>query len=180
METLVLANNYVPINRVRWRKALSYILKGRAVLVEEYEDRYVNSGNDVFPMPAVVRLVNTIKGLFQRIRRVKFNKANVWLRDKGACQYCRRTLSKREFTYDHVLPQSKGGKTCWENIVVACYSCNQRKAGRTPEEAGMELLTKPVMPRSLPGGGFLSFTEEPPASWKDYLGSLVYWESSIT
>jgi 5-methylcytosine-specific restriction endonuclease McrA len=32
------------------------------------------------------------------------------------------------------------------NVVTACRSCNQRKSGRTPDQAGMELLYAPYVP----------------------------------
>ena len=56
----------------------------------------------------------------------------------------------RELNYDHVVPRVRGGKTEWENIVTSCYGCNDRKGSRTPEEAGMKLLRKPIKPKSLP------------------------------
>jgi 5-methylcytosine-specific restriction endonuclease McrA len=32
------------------------------------------------------------------------------------------------------------------NVVTACRGCNQRKSGRTPEEARMQLLYAPYVP----------------------------------
>ena len=32
------------------------------------------------------------------------------------------------------------------NVVTACRGCNQLKSGRTPEQAGMELLYAPYVP----------------------------------
>jgi hypothetical protein len=49
-------------------------------------------------------------------------------------------------TIDHVIPRSLGGKTIWENVVSAC--CNTRKGNRTPQQAGMQPLRKPVKPIS--------------------------------
>ena len=49
-----------------------------------------------------------------------------------------------------MLPRSQGGKTSWENVVCSCVPCNLRKGGRTPEQAGMALLKKPVRPRWTP------------------------------
>lgn len=59
---------------------------------------------------------------------------------KGICAYCGcktikklkphhpRKLKVRVFTLDHVIPRSKGGTNRWENIVGACFECNQKKA----------------------------------------------------
>jgi len=35
----------------------------------------------------------------------------------------------------------------WENVVSACIPCNRRKAGKTPDEAGMMLICQPTPPR---------------------------------
>ena len=47
---------------------------------------------------------------------------------------------------DHVMPISRGGKDCWENVVAACFHCNSRKGGRTPQQASMPLLAVPYRP----------------------------------
>jgi hypothetical protein len=45
-----------------------------------------------------------------------------------------------------VTPLSRGGRDHWNNVVTACKRCNNHKAGRTPEEAGLELLAVPFTP----------------------------------
>ena len=45
-----------------------------------------------------------------------------------------------------LLRLSRGGKDSWNNVVTACKRCNNRKAGQTPEQAGMELLAVPFTP----------------------------------
>lgn len=62
-------------------------------------------------------------------------------RDGHRCAYCGR----RGDTVDHVLPSSRGGASSFGNLVTACRACNGRKADRTPEEAGMELLWAPYV-----------------------------------
>lgn len=62
-------------------------------------------------------------------------------RDKMLCRYCGKDLSNGIPHIDHVLPFLRGGATCLGNLVTACRRCNTRKANRTPEEAGMRLLT---------------------------------------
>jgi len=81
---------------------------------------------------------------------VKFSKINVCLRDDFTCQYCGQKLPMSQLNYDHVLPRDQGGKTVWSNIVMACYPCNSKKANKTPEEAGMRLLSVPRQPKTLP------------------------------
>jgi len=49
------------------------------------------------------------------------------------CEYCRSSeqASGHYFEIDHVVPESKGGSTSFENLALACRTCNARKADRT-------------------------------------------------
>jgi len=67
-------------------------------------------------------------------------------RDRNTCLYCAQVLPASLLTRDHVIPSSKGGANSWENCVSACKRCNQHKANRTPESAGMTLLAVPYAP----------------------------------
>lgn len=67
-------------------------------------------------------------------------------RDDHLCLYCGGRFSDRQLSRDHVRPLSRGGHDHWNNVVSACVRCNNYKAGRTPEAAGMELLAVPFTP----------------------------------
>jgi hypothetical protein len=67
-------------------------------------------------------------------------------RDRHICAYCGAEYSDLRLTRDHIVPAVQGGKNIWMNVVTACRSCNQLKSGRTPEQAGMELLYAPYVP----------------------------------
>jgi 5-methylcytosine-specific restriction endonuclease McrA len=67
-------------------------------------------------------------------------------RDDHICLYCGGRFSARHLSRDHVQPLSRGGQDRWSNVVTACVRCNNFKAGRTPEAAGMELLAVPFVP----------------------------------
>jgi hypothetical protein len=67
-------------------------------------------------------------------------------RDDHLCLYCGGRFSARHLSRDHVRPISRGGVDQWTNVVTACVRCNNYKAGRTPEAAGMELLAVPFTP----------------------------------
>lgn len=80
---------------------------------------------------------------------------SVWARDcidpadpnVGACRYCSKRLHKKDTRgvdgpeMDHVDPTKAAGV---RNVVLACGSCNRKKAGKTPEAAGMVLQPAPV------------------------------------
>ncbi len=67
-------------------------------------------------------------------------------RDQNLCMYCGNQYASLDLSRDHVLPLSRGGKDSWTNVVTSCRRCNNRKADRTPEEAGMQLLAVPFVP----------------------------------
>jgi len=67
-------------------------------------------------------------------------------RDAHICLYCGEPFHRHELSRDHVTPVSHGGEDSWKNLVTACVRCNTHKAGRTPEEAGMQLLAIPFTP----------------------------------
>lgn len=51
----------------------------------------------------------------------------------GLCAYCERELHGK-FDADHMVPLSRGGSNNWDNIALACASCNSRKNTKTAEE----------------------------------------------
>ena len=67
-------------------------------------------------------------------------------RDRHLCAYCGDNFSTSGLTRDHVMPVSQGGRNIWMNVVTACRHCNQKKSGRTPEQARMELMYAPYVP----------------------------------
>jgi hypothetical protein len=67
-------------------------------------------------------------------------------RDRHICAYCGEESSGQRLTRDHIVPVVQGGRDTWMNVVTACRACNQRKSGRTPEQAGIELLYAPYVP----------------------------------
>ncbi len=98
-------------------------------------------------VPTVVVLSRFAKVL---MKRPKFNARGLWERDGGRCQYTGRHLRPGEGNIDHIVPRSRGGETSWENCVIAAREVNSRKANRTPEEAGLRLLSRPQAPREMP------------------------------
>lgn len=144
--TLVLNADYSPIGAISWQKAITLFFSGKVEVIDNY-DRDIRSTSITIKMPAVVRLLKYVKHLKASLR---FNKHNVYIRDNGRCQYCDQEISKSQATYDHVIPKSRGGKTNWSNIVIACSLCNRRKDCKTLEESGMTLRKAPVKPSNLP------------------------------
>lgn len=178
METLVLSPGYEPIGKITWQRAVTLLFDGKVEVVDEYEDKLIRSVTFEIRMPAVIRFFRAIKG---KKRAIKFSRENVYLRDRGTCQYCRVKVPRTDFTYDHVIPKAQGGQTTWENVVVSCTPCNQTKAGRTPEQAKMPLLNKPAKPGKLPEAIRMTFMWQKgmPDAWKQWLASVSYWHTEL-
>src|SRR5262249_652135 len=160
------------ITRVPWETAIVWVLEKVVEVIDEYPDRDIRTPGWSVRMPSIVRFVRALP----RKKAIKFSRHNVYARDRGRCQYCGHKDRRDEFTEEHVVPRVLGGKTSWENVVVACVSCNQKKAGRTPAQAGMRLLSTPVKPKKLPNvPREIHFTDGMPESWKSWLRDAVYW-----
>jgi len=125
-------------------------------------------------VPRVILLM-----VFDRLpkKEVKFTRHNIFERDKNTCQFCGRTLDRRDLNLDHVVPRDRGGPTTWENIVCSCIPCNTRKANRTPAEAGMRLIRKPKRPKWRPFVQ-VSFGAPVHESWKHFL-DIAYWNVEL-
>lgn len=186
-DVLVLSKTWEAYDRVSWERAFVLLCGGddgkKKVEVVEYDERVVRSGSSTgdlkeWKVPSVIRFVEAVT---PEIRVVKFSRENIYTRDKGMCQYCGTKVSQSDFEYEHVVPRVRGGKTNWENIVVACTSCNQRKGGRTPAEAGMRLLSVPRRPdKSFKRRRMtLTWQKGMPAAWKSYMRNVTYWRGEL-
>lgn len=163
---LLLNASFEPLHIVSWQKAIQLLFQGKVEVVEE-SDQIVRSVRVTIRVPAVVRLVSYIP-IGKRRNMIKFSRSNIFLRDRHECQYCGQRFPKQQLTLDHVRPIVQGGGKSWENIVSCCKSCNQRKGGRTPDQAGMKLIAQPRRPNWLPGMSLqLGVTWVPP-TWKVY------------
>ncbi|MGE8320466.1 MAG: HNH endonuclease [Comamonas sp.] len=78
--------------------------------------------------------------------RMALTNEKLFRRDRHICAYCGQWFDESLLTREHVVPVSQKGPDRWTNVVAACKSCNHRKAGRTPEQAGMPLLYTPYAP----------------------------------
>lgn len=145
--TLVLNSAGYPINVVPTTRAYKYIAQERAVILATYEDKYLRSWKTAMNAPAVVKLLYFLKPAVRKSIYESFTRKNVWLRDKGKCCYCDTTVTLKKMTFDHIVPRVLGGKQSWQNICTCCIKCNTKKAGRTPEQAGMKLLRHAFAPK---------------------------------
>ena len=104
-----------------------------------------------------------------------FSRRNIFKRDRFTCQYCGVQPGSEELTLDHVIPRAQGGESRWENCVLACLTCNKRKADRTPQQAGIRLKHEPVKPTWNP---LYTAHELRIESWSKFV-SEAYWNVEL-
>lgn len=147
---VVLNSTYEPISIITSKRALLLILEGKAVIVEEHPTLEVRSPRQTFKVPLIVALKMFVRGRKIFRTAAALSQRNLFVRDNYTCQYCNRSRSElrsTEFlTRDHVIPECKGGKSTWDNLVTACSTCNNKKADNDLENTNMKLLKKPVTP----------------------------------
>lgn len=124
---LVLNSSFEPLNITSWKRAIVLLLKEKAQVLSN----------------RVIRLLNYVKLPMSKIVSHKPSKGMIYKRDENKCQYCGST---RHLTIDHVIPKSKGGSENWDNLVVACSSCNTKKGDKFLEQTNMKLLKQPKAP----------------------------------
>jgi 5-methylcytosine-specific restriction endonuclease McrA len=144
MKTLKLDSTYRPVGVIDCLEALVMCIVGKATAVEEYDEE-ISSPSVTFKLPSVIVLKTVVKFISRGIRP---SRKNILWRDKHQCQYCGVIEAPNDMTIDHVIPRSRGGGNTWSNLVTCCKKCNQKKRDRTPEEANMNLLKKPIRPKN--------------------------------
>ena len=194
-KVLVLNRLYTAIRVISARRAFVMLFKQAAEVIAVEDGQYINydfeSWTDIAELqrqfepdahawvrtprfsvavPKIIRLLG-----YDRLPRqeVKLNRRNLYARDGSHCQYCGRQFSTKELTVDHVTPRVLGGQHTWTNLVCACVACNARKGGRTPQQASMHLIRKPVRPRRNPVIT-LRLGDARYHSWKAFLND-AYW-----
>ena len=194
-KVLVLNRMYTAVRVVSARRAFTLLCKRIAEVVHIDDGRYVNYDFDSWQeisefrsqyerdqhdwirtprleiaVPKIIRLLSYDR--FPK-QQVKLNRRNLYARDGNKCQYCGKYFPTRELTLDHVSPRVQGGEHTWENLVCACVKCNARKGGRTPQQANMHLIRKPVRPKRNPVV-MLRLGAAKYHSWKTFLND-AYW-----
>lgn len=163
---LILDVDWRPLRVAHWHTVITDFFKGGKIEVVEYSrDRTIKGVKQDYPMPSVVRVLKRFK---RDNISIHFSRINIYNRDDFTCQYCSQKFDTEDLTFDHVVPRSQGGKTCWANIATCCVNCNSEKGSRTPQEAGMKLLRTPKKPRWLPVITIDVGREKMPEEWAAY------------
>ncbi len=144
MERIILLNaDFTYLSTISWRQAVRLMYKGKAEVLKT-TNKVIHSINKLtsITIPKILRLVKIIRTVFKN--KVPFSKRNVFVRDNFTCLYCGKVENR--MTIDHVKPQSKGGRSTFNNCVTSCKSCNNKKGSRSLSETGMFLKKQPYTP----------------------------------
>jgi 5-methylcytosine-specific restriction endonuclease McrA len=164
--------SYYPLSIWPWQEAVKAIFRESVTVISSY-DRVVRSPSWELKLPSVLAL----KEYIPVTRRPAFTRFNVFLRDHWQCQYCGDQFRTSDLTFDHVIPRSRGGRTCWTNIVTACQPCNTCKGNKTPKEARMYPITDPRQP------SIYELQEQgrrfPPNFLHQSWGDFLYWDTEL-
>ncbi len=141
-DVIAVDQNYVPMQEMTRRKAIRAVSAGRAFVLQAatFERNQEFAGAFalvIFPHASACAESKLLMGRLER---------RVMKRDHHTCMY--EGCAHKATTVDHVIPLCQGGQTSWQNLVACCLSCNQRKGGRTPDQAGMKLKKIPRGPRA--------------------------------
>ncbi len=190
---LVLNKSFLPVHVTSLKRAFILLYQGAAKAVDEnYRTFTFDSWKDISVTGSMqsVGLVNRLIRVPRVIlltgydkvpkRYIKFSRANIFFRDKNKCQYCGKEFKKNDLNLDHVIPRTYGGVSSWENVVCSCIKCNRIKGGRTPEEAGMNLIRKPKKPEWSPYY-HISLTNILYKEWMPFLNIVdsAYWHVEL-
>ena len=161
-KTLVLDSSYIPRSIVSSTRAFVIVYKGNAEVVENHPECFKLVNEELkINKPSIIRIPKYIR---TGIHKIPLNKQNILKRDNYSCVYCGDDY-RRDLTIDHVIPQSKGGKNTWDNLVTACFRCNNKKGSLDLEEFGVD-IEKPIRPHYLMLMKSLNYIYD---SWKTYL-----------
>jgi 5-methylcytosine-specific restriction endonuclease McrA len=138
---VVLNASYEPLTTVSLNRAVLFLVKERAVVVEAVEGATIRSADREIPVPKVVRLVKYVRVAYMHRPRA-WSRRGVLERDAAlGCIYCG---SKKNPTVEHIQPISRGGDPRgWLNTAVACNTCNNTKGHQSLKEWGRPLRYKP-------------------------------------
>ena len=137
-------NNIVIQRQVPLARAVTLMGHANAIIPPDADLLEVRSPSQVMLVPAQI-IFSVDKAFVPHVPAP--SKLGIFRRDRGICAYCGKAVSFVEASMDHVVPQHQHGPTTWDNLVNACRRCNEKKANRTPDQAGMPLLFRPFTPK---------------------------------
>lgn len=138
---VILCNTTVQVmGLVDWKKAVSLVLSEKAYSIKD-SDMKVFSQSLEFVVPEIIMLKEYVNDghIFDINDSEHISSRFIKERDDYTCAYCGQYGN----TIDHIIPESKGGSSKWDNVITACFSCNNIKDDKMLSELGWKLLFEP-------------------------------------
>lgn len=150
---LTLDHQGIPHRWVSWQTACVYYARDQvAWSLGEYSftilggTRHDNGQRSIIVANSIIAIKGKPLGRRAFDTVPPLSNREMFRRDRHVCAYCGEKFAGARLTRDHIVPVSQGGRDTWMNVATACRACNQRKSGRTPEQANMHLLYAPYIP----------------------------------
>jgi len=104
---------------------------------------FIGTSRHDVAVPQVVRCLH-----YDKVPRaaLRLTKRAVHNRDEHTCYICGKKFGEANLSVDHVVPQSRGGKTTWENLASCCKKCNEKKGNKLLSELGIKPIFLPIRP----------------------------------
>lgn len=166
IKALVLDVSYMPRSVIKTERAFVIWYKGNCEIIKNHPVSFGMVNKDItYYKPSIIKVGSYIN--FPHSQKVSLSRENIYKRDNYKCVYCEYDGRKnlKTINLDHIIPQSKGGKHTWRNLVTCCIPCNNEKADLDIEEWGRE-HPKPKRPHYLMLMKTLDYI---PEEWKTYL-----------
>lgn len=151
---LVLDQGGTPKSWIDRKKAIEYAATGSVAWIPPTaEVNTVYGGTNSLTgqtssieIASIIAIKGPMAAQLNGYRTPKVSNKSLFARDHHRCAYCGNYFDSEELTKDHIKPKVNGGKNTWMNLITSCKPCNNRKADRTPEKAGMPLKYQPYVP----------------------------------
>lgn len=153
-QCLLLNADYTPIGIVNWQKAITLIYRNVVYTLKYHSKKVKDSSGREWVLPSVIVIY---KYVHRQRYKVGLSTRNILLRDNYKCVYCGITLDNSNYSIDHVIPRSKGGKHIWTNVVSSCKRCNAKKGNKIIQ------FETPKEPKS-----YYGLVKDMPSEWKEY------------
>ncbi len=125
------------VNRVSSKKWRDKNKKRHAEMIKNWREKHKERSNELVKRwarnnPEKIAAFKKNQNAKRRLRKSTGKITHEeWalIKDKAnnRCFYCKK---KKYLTQDHVIPLSKGGVHCINNVVPACQSCNSKKGNK--------------------------------------------------
>lgn len=160
---LVLNRSYYPVDIISHEDAFIKIYGEKAEVVQ-FRDEVIYSAKDAHFIPSIIRNNNS---RIPKTSKLRCKRTRVFERDRNTCAYCNQTFPVSKLTWDHIVPQCKGGEDTWLNTITACWKCNNKKGDKDLESSGLKLHFLPYEPKNF--WDFKMRDQKLIEEWYDYL-----------